>query len=194
VITSASSSSGVGASSSGSLAGDGSAKFNAAPAGLAGFALLVNGVVQQPQTCPSDNWEFLPPPNGDGPSQCGRPCDGIRSVVLVNAGQVALAYVAALEWDTTGYVPGVSTGDSGQMAGVLEPGNQVDITSVYDAGIVTAVVGSSEPFSFLDAGKYASDEGTIPWPAGVPGSGGATQMHVAEIEVRASCGIARVVW
>jgi len=90
-------------------------------------------------------------------------------------------------------VPGVLTGDPDQLAGVMPPGGQVDITSIYGAGIV-AVFGSVNPFSAPDAGKYASDQGTIPWPAGVSGGGGAAQMNVAEIEVRTSCRIAQAVW
>ena len=176
------------------VVGDASVKYEVALLGLAGFAFVVNGIVQRPMTCPSDNWEFLPPPNGVGPAGCGAPCPGVTSVVIVNTGQVPMAYIAAVEWNAMGYVPGVLTGEPDQIAGVLDPGGQVDITSVYDGGIVTAVLGSADPFSSPDAGKYASDEGTIPWPAGVAGSGGATQMHVAEIEVLSSCNIADVVW
>lgn len=166
-----------------------------APQGLAGFAFVVNGVVQTPLNCPSDNWEFAPPPN----STCGVTtsppfaCPGITSVVLANTGQVPMAYLAAALWSGQGHVPGVLTGDPYQLAGVLGPGAQVDITSVYNGGVV-ATLGSSEPFSLADAGKYLSDEGVISWPAGVSGSGGATQMEVAEIEIRTSCGMASVVW
>ena len=90
----------------------------------------------------------------------------------------------------------MATGDPGQLVGTLEPGEQVDITSVYDAsgGGIVAIVGSADPFSSPDAGKYAGDEGTIPWPAGVAGSGGATEMRVAELEVVSSCKKADVVW
>jgi hypothetical protein len=34
----------------------------------------------------------------------------------------------------------------------------------------------------------------IPLPGGVAGSGGATQMQGAEIEVRTACEVAQVVW
>jgi hypothetical protein len=184
-----------------------------APAGLAGVAFVINGVVQTPRTCPSDNWEFPPtaaeqeqeiesfeggPPPTQGQFSCGFSfppprCAGATSVLLVNTGQVPAAYIAQTAWSGVGFVPGVATGDPDQLDGVLDPGGQVDITSVYEAGIV-AVIGSAEPFSYPDAGKYLSDEGTIPWPAGVSGSGGATQMFVAEIEIVNSCHIADVVW
>jgi len=120
-------------------------------------------------------------------------CSGVTSAVLVNTGQLPMAYIAASLWNGTGYVPGVLTGDPSQLVGVLNAGAQVDITSVYNGGIV-AVLGSADPFSSPAAAKYESDEGTIPWPAGVAGSGGATQMQVAEIEMRTSCGVANVVW
>lgn len=164
------------------------------PQGLAGFAFVVNGVVQTPMSCPSDNWEFSPAPNGTCGFVTTPPfaCPGITSVVLVNTGQVPMAYIAAALWSGQGYVPGVLTGDPYQLAGVLDPGGQVDITSVYNGGTVAAL-GSSEPFSFLDA-NYAGDEGTIPWPGGVSGSEGATQMQLAEVEVRGSCTKAPVVW
>jgi hypothetical protein len=76
---------------------------------------------------------------------------------------------------------------------VFDPGSQVDFTSVAGSGIIT-LLGSAEPFSSPGAGKYASDEGTIPWPAGVRGSGGAWQMWLAEIEIRSTCGIAVQLW
>jgi hypothetical protein len=75
----------------------------------------------------------------------------------------------------------------------MPPGASVDITSVYVGGIV-AVLGSSHPFVDPDAGKYVADGAQIPWPAGVTGSGGATQMYVAEIEIRDSCGTPSVAW
>jgi hypothetical protein len=191
------SSSGVTFDASGAT-GDASVQYEAAPSGLAGFAFVVNGAVLQPMACPSDNWEFLGASNGMASGdQCSfmAPfgCPGVTSAVLINTGQVPWAYTVSSLWNGTGYVPGVLTGDPSQLAGVLSPSSQVDITSVYNGGIV-AVLGSAEPFSSPDAGKYVSDEGTIPWPAGVAGSGGATQMNVAEIEVRTSCGIANVVW
>ena|ERR1019366_409105 len=94
------------------------------------------------------------------------------------------------------YVPGVATGEPSQLVGVLGSGAHVDLTSICDDnnGVVVAVLGSANPFSLPDAGRYVGDEGTIPWPAGVAGSGGATQMQVAEIEIFSSCRIADVVW
>jgi hypothetical protein len=82
----------------------------------------------------------------------------------------------------------------GRLVGVLDVGAQVDISSVYYPGGITALLGSSAPFSSPDAGKYLSDEGSIPWPAGVAGSQGSSTMWLAEIEVRDSCGIATTVW
>ena len=51
-----------------------------------------------------------------------------------------------------------------------------------------------EPFSSTDAGVVIEDEGTIFWPAGVAGSGGATVMHIAEIEVFSMCQSVEKVW
>jgi hypothetical protein len=75
----------------------------------------------------------------------------------------------------------------------MNPGASVDITSVYVGGLV-AVLGSSRPFVDPDAGKYVADGTTVPWPAGVAGSGGATQMYVAEIEIEDSCRSPAVYW
>lgn len=157
------------------------------PTGEAGFALIVNGAVQIPMSCPADNWEFPALPAFGGQSSCNLqtpPCPGITSALLVNTGQVPLAYTAKALWNDTGYPPGVQFGEQYELSGVLSPADRVDITSVFLGGIV-AVLGSSEPFS--DGSHYVSDEGTIGWPAGVAGSDGATQMYVAQINFETSC-------
>jgi hypothetical protein len=167
------------------------------PPGLAGFAFVVNDVVQRPMACPSDNWEYSA--NSTPSTLCNiagtPPCVvGVQSVYLVNTGQVPVAYIAAGWWSGSGgYVPGVATGESNQLVGVLDPGAKADITSVYNAGVV-AILGSSDPFSSPDAGKYESDEGSIPWPAGVAGSQGSSTMWIAEIEVRPSCTNSNKTW
>ena len=51
---------------------------------------------------------------------------------------------------------------------------------------IRPVAGSADPFSSPDGGSATSDEGVIPWPAGVAESG-AMNMYIAEIEVYASC-------
>jgi hypothetical protein len=163
------------------------------PAGLAGFAFVVDGVLQTPLTCPSENWEF-----NVVDAQGNHPCDpngvcavsdgapgGFSSVVIVNTGQVPIAYTARGEWSIP-YPPGVPTGEPNVLVGVIAPQGQLDITSVFEGG-VTAILGSSEPFSAPDAGKYVGDEGTIPWPGGVAGSEGSSQMWVAQIDQRGSC-------
>lgn len=134
------------------------------------FAFVINGGVQTPMSCSSADWEFSAP-------------GSITSVAIVNTGTVPLPYIAQ-SWWTLGahYVPGVSTGDTDQVTGVLAPGDSVDITSIYLGGYV-ALLGSSEPFSDPDAGKYVSDEGTIPWPTGVSGSEGSATMYIAELQV-----------
>jgi hypothetical protein len=167
------------------------ASLDAAPAGVAGFAFIVNDVVQHPMACPGADWEFLPYPGTDGSGAGCIPCPGIQSVVLVNTGSLDMAYIAGPWWSGQNYVPGGYPG--GQFgAGVLAPGAFVDITAFYNTGDV-AIVGSAEPFSAQDA-AYASDEGIIPWPVGVAGSGGATNMYVAEIEVRTSCSSVQQNW
>jgi hypothetical protein len=97
-----------------------------------------------------------------------------------------MAYVAQSTWSLPGhYEPGVPTGEPNQLVGVLDPGGTLDITSVFEGGI-TALLGSANPFSA--PGKDVVDEGTIPWPAGVAGSGGAEFMSVAEINAYYRCG------
>lgn len=199
-----------GATSSGSAeagvaAYDGSTSFawTPAPAGLAGFAFVVNGVVQTPMDCLTDNWEFPKPAaqqdvDGVWTPESGSmtaavcsarmttiapPCPGL-SVFIVNTGQLPMAYTAEPLWSAGAQPPGVPFGLQSELSGVLDPGAQVDITSAYVGGW-TAVLGSADPFS--DGSKYAGDESMIPWPAGVAGSGGATEMNVAEIQVNQTC-------
>jgi hypothetical protein len=155
------------------------------PAGLAGFAFVVDGEVQTPLGCAAADWEF-PPVAGQTDCSKEPPCPGIESAYVVNTGTLPMAYVAQSYWNPGVSTPGVPTGDPFQLAGVLAPGEQVDITSVYVGGI-TAILGSAEPFSDPDGGKPVGDEGIIPWPLGVAGGGGATQMYVAEIEQYPSC-------
>ncbi len=108
---------------------------------------------------------------------------GVTSVLLVNTGALPMPYIAAQSWGYNDHFqPGVSTSLAfDTLSGVLEPGAVLDITSSYSADVV-ALLGSAEPFSAAE--PWATyDEGTIPWPQGVAGSGGATTMYVAEIEV-----------
>jgi hypothetical protein len=159
------------------------ANDGATPQGVATFSFIVNGATQTPMTCPSEHWEFPWPP-GEGPVSPTPPAPGVTSVIIVNTSTLPMPYVARSGWSVgSHYVPGVSS-DSQDLAGVLDPGAQIDITSVYVSGAV-ALLGSAESFSSADA-SFASDEGTIPWPAGVIGAGDATTMHVAEIEVPSS--------
>jgi hypothetical protein len=67
----------------------------------------------------------------------------VTSVVLVNTGQVAVAYYATNSWGG-GYVPGVTTGATPETAGVMNPGDSVDITAEF-AGGMTALVGAFTP-------------------------------------------------
>ncbi len=174
--------------------------------GLAAFAFVVNDVVQHPMTCPSANWEFssstTPTCGGawttDHPPASGPPCDsGLDHAFLVNTGEFPVVYFASGGWDSAEYFPGgwvgVRSNEFGSITGTLEPGDKVDITSVYRGGIVT-LLGSPAPFSGPDAGQNASDEESIPWPADVRGSEGSCTMFVAEIEVQPSCTAADKVW
>lgn len=172
------------------------------PTGQAGFAFVVNGAVLTPMSCPAYNWEFPAPASfyqgieaGPPPpyAVCGQqtpPCPGTTSALIINTGQVPLAYTAEPMWSGT-YPPGVQFGDPMELSGVLNPGDRVDIAPVWIGGI-TAVLGASEPFS--DMSHYVSDEGTIPWPAGVAGSNGATTMNVAEINLVNSCHMPAIYW
>jgi hypothetical protein len=92
-----------------------------------------------------------------------------------------MPYLAQAWWSVGSNVPGGATGASQQLAGVLDPGAQVDITSVYLEGYV-ALLGSAEPLSGSAAG-YTADDGEIPWPAGIAGSGGSSTMYVAQLYV-----------
>ena len=173
----------------GTNGGAGAGQLQPPPLGLAGFAFVVNDAVRSPMVCASENWEFAPFPTS-ADSACNpdpmRPgCPGVNSVYLVNTGKVAVAYYATNIWNGH-YVPGVATGAPLELAGVMNPGVSVNITSVFSGGF-TALLGSSQPFSSSNSGKYAFDEGTIPWPKGVPGSGGSATMYVAQIEVAAAC-------
>ena len=176
----------------------GDATFDAAlPAtGLAGFALVVNDSVLTPMSCPSSGWEYPWPP-GEGRTRGHPPVPGVKDAYIVNTGGVPLAYIAQSQWSQkTHYRPGVSTGASYQLAGVLAPGTQVDITSIY-VGNVVALVGASEPFSSTEAEAAFADEATIPWPKGVTGSEGSSVMYVAEIAVpiiESTCITVRPYW
>jgi hypothetical protein len=140
------------------------------------FEFIMGGVVQQPMSCPRADWVY------DGVSGQSAP-----NVYIRNAGDVPLAYSAAAGWVIPGmYEPGVPTGVPPELNGVLSPGEAVNITSVFEGGCV-ALLGASKPFTVLDGGFAPSDEETIPWPSGVAGSGGATTMYVAEIQVRSGC-------
>ena len=122
-----------------------------APGELARFQLLVDGTPLMPLSCPSDDWEF-PTPQGQGMAspQC---MPLVTSASITNSGTVPFAYIAQGLWNLgVHYVPGVATGDSCQLVGVLAPGESIDITSVYQGGTV-AVLGSAAPFSSADAGK-----------------------------------------
>jgi hypothetical protein len=183
---------GSGSSSGGVDSGnvfDATGGLGAPPLGLAGFAFVINGVARRAMACPSENWEFAPfPTSADSAcnpnfNQVG--CPGVTSVSLINTGKVSVAYYATNVWNG-GYVPGVATGAPIELAGVMNPGASVNITSVFSGGL-TALLGSAQPFSSPNSGKYAFDEGTIPWPKGVQGSGGSATMYVAQIEVAAAC-------
>jgi len=164
---------------------DASAEAASAASGISTFSFVVNGNVQAPMACSFAHWEFAPV---SGQTMCTGepPCPGIQSAHIVNTSMLSMPYVAQSIWASQGVSsPGVSAGGANQLSGVLAPGGILDITSIYVGGI-TAVLGSAEPFSAADAGA-PGDEGIIPWPVGVAGSGGATQMYVAEIEVYPSC-------
>jgi hypothetical protein len=153
------------------------------PAGQAGIAFIVDGIVQTPLPCPADNWEFWPV-DGAGNPLCAPSsliCT-VSSAVLKNSGPVPVTYTVQPSWVTPGiYPPGIATGDSNQLVGVLAPGAELDITHAF-AGGITAVLGSSLPFSDYDA-HFVLDEGTIPWPGGLGGSEGASVMSTAQIDV-----------
>jgi hypothetical protein len=175
-----------------------------APNGLAGFSFVINDVIQTPLACPHDNWQYaLPDPVPAGPACTtdndfgggfGDPnmvyCYSITSEIIANTGKVPLAYTAlgsGLGFPSEQFPPGVDFGYPGELSGVLAPGGEINIASTFFQQGIAAVVGASEPFSYVDAGRYITDEGTIPWPAGVPGSGGSSVMYVAQILLSPTC-------
>jgi hypothetical protein len=113
--------------------------------------------------------------------------------LLVNTGQYPVAYTAQTTWPGTPQPPGVPFGNMNELSGVLAPGQQIDISSVFVGGYV-AVLGSSHPFVDPDAGRYVADAGMIPWPAGVTGSGGSSVMYVAQIEIVDACRAPSPLW
>ncbi len=190
-------SSGMASSDSGSSS-SGGADAARADAGAGLFAFVVNGVPQSPLSCAHTNWQFapqVPVPAGStacvgGPPQADAApyCTGVASAVIVDTGDVPLAYTAETIWDgaRSEYPPGVDFGDPGELSGVLQPGGQVDVSSIYAGGVV-AVLGSSMPFSAPSASRFVSDEGMIAWPPGVQGSEGSSVMYATEIEVVSDC-------
>ena len=135
-------------------------------------------------SCPAEDWEY--PGSGTAGSE----------VYLKNTGPVPLAYTVEQQWmPGAKYRPGVPVGDGSfiELVGVLAPGANVNISSAFH-GYTVAVVGAALPFSLADSGFAVQDEGTIPWPAGVPNSTGATTMYVAEIERLSACSAVAPVW
>jgi hypothetical protein len=63
----------------------------------------------------------------------------------------------------------------------------------YTAGWV-ALLGSSAPFTTPALSTAFADEGSIPWPEGVAGSGGATVMQVAQIDIAGACATESPLW
>jgi hypothetical protein len=104
--------------------------------------------------------------------------------VVKNTGTVPIAYITetTVWYGGAHYVPDVATGTPGEKFGIIAPGAEVDVTGF----VHYVLLGSSLPFS-VPGVRTILDEATIPWPPGVPGSGGATMMQLAEIEVYSSC-------
>jgi hypothetical protein len=146
---------------------------------LASFALVVDGVVQTPLGCVTAPWDYA------------EPMQSHPHVALENTGAVPLAYNALSSWNIAPpNLPGVANGATNQLVGVLAPGAQVDITSVFTAtaaggGGIIAVLGSAAPFHSPPRSFF--DEGTIPWPMGVAGSGGASTMYVVQLTDSTGC-------
>jgi hypothetical protein len=155
---------------------------DASASAIASFELIIGGVVRQPMSCPEANWEYQ-----------GTVGQRQPDVYIRNTGGVPIAYTASATWFLPGmYQPGAPTGISAELNGVLPPGEVVNSTCAFQGGYV-ALLGASKPFSSPDA-FAPHDEGTIPWPSGVGGSGGATTMYVAEIQVLPNCDPVNVIW
>jgi len=110
-----------------------------------------------------------------------------RSIVLRNTGTPSIAFIVRSSWNQGGsYQPGVSTGEQGEVTGVLSSGQQVELVPPALGGYV-ALLGSAGRFSSTDGGGPVRDEGSIPWPSGVTGGEGAKEMNVAQVELREAC-------
>jgi hypothetical protein len=143
---------------------------------LTSFDFSLGGTAQTPLNCPSADWEFT--------SSSG-------TAILKNTGPVPLAYLTETNvwYGGAQYIPDVPTGSPGELVGVIAPGAQANIS-----GFNTYVLlGSSLPFS-VQGDRTIQDEGTIPWPAGVPGSGGATVMQLAQMDIDNSCRPVAPLW
>jgi hypothetical protein len=123
------------------------------------------------------------------------------SVVLKNTGVLPLAYLVQEWWDVgiDDYAPGVCSPDQNIspsqniVAGVLVPDGSVAITSIVDGYLpahpsdYVALLGSAAPFGPTATETLYQDQGMIPWPTGLPGSGGSAVMYVAQVDMDTSC-------
>lgn len=135
----------------------------------------MNGTALAPQGCPQAAWLYAPFPE---PS----------SVAIQNTGPTDLAYLVEQQW-YIGETPGRAGVGPTELYGVLAPGQQVDITVEFGAGLMeyqggtVAILGSWAPFSPPNLSTAYDDEGTIAWPNSVAGSNGESSMHVAQIDI-----------
>jgi hypothetical protein len=143
---------------------DATAAADAAPAGppVASISLVCNGIAATKNTCPNKRWEY-------DLDACLRATT--RTVILQNTGAFPVAYIVRRSWSLlTYYVPSQPTdGQSGELTGVLGAGEQRDITTAVDGGIVL-VVGSVHPFDAAALTAPLRDEGRLAYAPTMLGS------------------------
>jgi hypothetical protein len=112
---------------------------------------------------------------------------------------VPLAFNVQATWNSIPpNTPGVSTSNpSVQRVGVIAPGTQIDVSLTFGDmpaigdGLI-ALLGSSLPFSTTTCPLF--DQGTIPWPVGVDGGGGASTMFVVQLAASNGCQVFAQFW
>ena len=120
---------------------------------VASISLSCDGSVITKNPCPNKRWEY------DFDS-CLR--STTRMVILRNTGAFPVAYIARRSWlSQIDYVPNQMTdGLRGEITGVLGAGEQRDISTAFDGGVVL-IMGSVHPFAAAALTAPLSDEGRL---------------------------------
>lgn len=119
---------------------------------VASISLTCNGTAATKNSCSIKRWEY----DFDACLRLTTP-----TVILHNTGAFPVAYIARRSWGQIAYVPNQPTdGTQGELTGVLEAGEQRDISNAFDGGIVL-VMGSVHPFDAAALTAPLRDEGKL---------------------------------